>query len=845
MNCFSFILLFIYYTNAKILLERKNTIKFSEIVNFNLSLNSVENDNMISVKLLYPFVYNDNKSQVAMFANLNEEPRIDKLIYQYKSEKVSHNETFNFYQFDISQCEYEKKDSLYIQIVGIEGEITFTLIVEDYYNKDIKVFTCNNERETGGLYTSSKEKIYKMSYTGNVYEYSEAKNQFSLIEVKNKNNKKPPYRTKGIFHYYNNKLYLYGGEYTNKTNVKLYTDLWEFDLKKKIWTQLVLKSHPAAISHSVMESSLIYFFTKTKQNPFALFTINVNTLNTELIPIIDICHYNSFSFTFLYSNQLLLYGGSNKDNVLCSEYTTITLSTTLSVKSFPLNSPSASLRSILHRIGSTVLLIIDNSMWKYLIDTNQWKKLSLSTSSLMSPFKVLPYKEDITLLVSDKDVVYSLIAFTKCQSDTEINNDSHCLPCNEGTFFDKSLSKCSKCDINSYYKFESLTHYSKGECTQCPIDTHNNFTYGYDISSCVISSLHSKSMITYQSNPDYLHSEDFIDRIIKKGYFLIFAIIAIMIIGFVFWIIFKITSESFTQFVIDIDCVMLTGGKEKNKSGGVLSLLFISVLSLILVIAMTKFFVYNIDYKIDSIESIRNSNAMMNIALKIVSNVIDCKNDVVINNSFQKDILTIDNKTCLIAMNEDNINYDDINNQIRINISTEKDIFIRTFEGNISYKWTSEDKDLDYFSNATFIFSPNTSKLFVKGNKENILNITVTSIDYYENGVEAFGFVPNITNIIEGSVDDKISTKGDVTFLMNFQSAEKGLRIEKTYDISETLFFLFIIITVILMICVVRFVKYVIVKTGCERSNYREFKEEKKIEMKRESERSDEEFIPY
>ena len=76
-------------------------------------------------------------------------------------------------------------------------------------------------------------------------------------------------------------------------------------------------------------------------------------------------------------------------------------------------------------------------MWKYLIDTNQWKKLSLSTSSLMSPFKVLPYKEDITLLVSDKNVVYSLIAFTKCQSDTEINNDSHCLPCNEGTFFDK------------------------------------------------------------------------------------------------------------------------------------------------------------------------------------------------------------------------------------------------------------------------------------------------------------------------------------------------------------------------------------------------------------------------
>ena len=121
----------------------------------------------------------------------------------------------------------------------------------------------------------------------------------------------------------------------------------------------------------------------------------------------------------------------------------------------------------------------------------------------------------------------------------------------------------------------------------------------------------------------------------------------------------------------------------------------------------------------------------------------------------------------------------------------------------------------------------------------------MTSIDYYENGVEAFGFVPNITNIIEGSVDDKISTKGDVTFLMNFQSAEKGLRIEKTYDISETLFFLFIIITVILTICVVRFVKYVIVKTGCERSNYREFKEEKKIEMKRESERSDEEFIPY
>ena len=70
-------------------------------------------------------------------------------------------------------------------------------------------------------------------------------------------------------------------------------------------------------------------------------------------------------------------------------------------------------------------------------------------------------------------------------------------------------------------------------------------------------------MITYQSNPDYLHSEDFIDRIIMKGYFLIVAIIAIMIIGFVFWIIFKITSESFTQFVIDIDCVMLTGGKEK------------------------------------------------------------------------------------------------------------------------------------------------------------------------------------------------------------------------------------------------------------------------------------------
>ena len=843
MNCYSFILLFIYYANAKILLERKNNIKFSEIFNFNVSLSNVENDNMISVKLLYPFVYNDNKSQVAMFANLNEEPRIDKLIYKYKSDKISHNATFNFYQIDISQCEYEKTDSLFIQIVGIEGEITFTLIVEEYYNKDIKVFTCNKESETGGIYTSSKEKIYKMSYTGNVYEYREDNTKFYLIEVKN--NKKPSFRTKGIFHYFNNKLYLYGGEYNNKTNVKLYTDLWKFDLKKKQWTQLILKSHPAAISHSVMESSLIYFFTKTKQYPFALFSINVNTLNTELIPINDICHYNSFSFSFLNSNQLLLYGGSNKDNVLCSEYTIITLLPNLSVKSYPLNSPSASLHSILHRIGSTVLLIIDNSMWKFLIDTNQWKKLSLSTSSLMSPFAVLPYKEDITLIISNKDVIYSLIAFTKCQSDTEINKDSLCLPCNEGTFFDKSLGKCSKCDINSYYKYESLTHYSKGKCTQCPIDTHNNFTYGSDISSCIISSLHSKSMIAYQSYPDYLHSEDFIDRIVKRGYFVIVVIISMMVVGFVFWLMYKITSASFTQFVVDIDCVMLTGGKEKNKTGGVLSLLFISVLSLILVIAMTKFFVYNIDYKIDSIDSIHNSNAMMNITLKILSNEIDCENDITIKNSFSTNIHTIDNKTCVITMNEDSMNYDEIDSQIRIDIKSDKDIFIKSFEGNISYKWTSEDKDLDYFSNATFIFSPNTSKVFVKGNKENILNITVTSIDYYESGVEAFGFVPNISNIIEGSVDDKISTNGDITFIINFQSDEKGLRIEKTYDISETVFFMFILITVILMVCVVKLVKYVIVKTGCERSNYREFKEEKKIEMKRESERSDEEFIPY
>ena len=82
----------------------------------------------------------------------------------------------------------------------------------------------------GGEYCNGQD----MQLFNEMYRWNIEKNQWKAIESLNT----PPSRCSHQAVYYNEKMYMFGGEYATLDNFHHYRDLWELDLKSNIWTEV-------------------------------------------------------------------------------------------------------------------------------------------------------------------------------------------------------------------------------------------------------------------------------------------------------------------------------------------------------------------------------------------------------------------------------------------------------------------------------------------------------------------------------------------------------------------------------------------------------------------------------
>lgn len=950
--CFIIIDLFVCSNESqKTLLETKGSIKFSKTQNYQISLENIENSKMISIQILTPTIYNgNNEDQISIYTNLNSEPQPDKVYYSKKTTVPIEKEfsfekgVYNLYQIDYSPCDYQKSDILYVQIVGIEGEVSYTLIVSEYDIDNLKIIHCGKGdqfNEEIATYTSAKDRIYKLTNNSELFVLNQNKDEWEAVKIKLVNGTKPAKRKNNIFKYWNDKLYVYGGVNEKGT---FYTDFWVFDISKSTWFKVKLQDFPpiANLGDSVVTSegklvflgkdpkakeSFIYQIDlpavtdilfnldkrKTKKLSYKIKAKQTKFINTNLLftktnlnfNLFSLCQYQKYNLVEIENNILMIFGGYDKDNSLCNEYSLIDLSNNnIITEKLSSSDPAPRAGASLIRIGTILFLyggfndISLKDLWKYNIPQKTWTKISYwpefpSTFQYNSDHNILPMQNQL-VLISKKGTLLNL-NFDLCQSDTDILSNKACMPCNEGFSFNKTEG-CNPCKPGYYFQYTS-PHYSKGQCSPCPPGSINRYGFGYGISSCLLcqyGSINRKSgmsscelcdsdkdgepdekggvclvgsnskiptsvlsfdeatvkNIERDNFPDFTRGDDYyyIDRLFNGifGYTIIFFVI--LSIVFMFFLFYKIDSSSCNSFLINCDFLPLTGGAEKKTSGGLITLTYITLITIIFAIFMCKYFLWNQDYDISTIPSSsiqkRNVNTML-VSLAIIGSGIQCEDKAVkilsdytlFNSSFTKkeSICSIE----LRARNfKDFLQFKDISLEISKGVSQ---LYVKVIKVNISLYWNelfedeidSNENDESGYSKIVGIFSGNsdisgnltdalkTRFIIVPGKNETMFNYSVNPVLYKSKNTEMNGYrvnlnefkVSNVKSVLPSLSNNENNTEtNSIKFKIHFEPGENIIQVIGKKDFTELAFFVYFLGIVAGFAFLARLVKFLLEK---------------------------------
>lgn len=505
---------------TNILLEQIGQVEFSRTSNFKCDLTQIQNKaNFISVQI---FVPSNTTNQLHIYTNFNSEPKPDKIEYTHKTNSFAwKNTTHNIYQLDYSPCEISNKNSIHIQIVGVEGKTNYVIIVNEYNDDAFTLISCLKPNENE-IYTKSRNHIYKYNFNYGIVSRTSNLEEQSVQwdEMSYQNNlqiKLQPMlmRIKPIFLFYKDVLYLYGGYTKDK---KMLNDMWIFDINLRQWKEIVNEGNvkfpyanngEAVITHNGM--MLFFGYTNDKQNDIKLYKIdtsNINDYNSinkykpkvlyeEVSFVKNICQYSGYNLIEIKTNTLLLFGGTDQGGNLCKEYSIISLDKqTITTKILDtINTPKPRIESIMIRVGTIVYLYGGknikneqlNELWKYNTLKNQWIPMSLSEDInvlLFNSQNELFYQTQSNFLLLNKQNNFlARINLDLCQSDTEILSDKMCIPCPEGTEFSKETNQCIPCQPGYYFNYEQF-HYNSGKCIKCPNGSYNPNKKGYLVNSC-------------------------------------------------------------------------------------------------------------------------------------------------------------------------------------------------------------------------------------------------------------------------------------------------------------------------------------------------------------------------
>lgn len=935
----------------KTLLETKGSIKFSETQGYQVSLENTEKSKMIAIQILTPTIYNgNNEDQISIYTNLNNDPEPDKVYYYKKTssplekEFSFENGVFNLYQIDYSPCDYRKNDTLYVKIVGIEGEVSYTLIVSQYEIDNLKIIHCGKGdqfNEEIATYTSAKDRIFKLTNDIEIFVLNQNEEEWEVVKIKLGNITKPGKRENNIFQYWNDKLYVYGG--IDEKGL-FYTDFWVFDLVKNTWFKVKLQEfQPIAYlgdSAITSEGKLVFLGKdyKTKENFIyqidlptvndILFNldkkktkklsykikakqtkfINTNLLftktNLDLNPF-SLCQYQKYNLVEIENNILLLFGGYDKDNSLCNDYSLIDLNNNrIITKKLSSSDPAPRAGASLIRIGTILFLfggfngIPLKDSWKYNIPQRTWTEISYwpafpSTFQYNSDHSILPLYDKL-VLISKTGTVLNL-NFELCQSDTEILSNKACMPCNEGFSLNKTEG-CSPCKPGHYFQYTS-PHYSKGECSPCPAGSINRHGLGHGISSCFLcqygsinrkpgmsscelcdsdedgepdekggiclvgsnskipTSILSFNVATVKNIerdnfPDFTRGDDYyyIDRLLNGvfGYIIIFFVILSIVL--VFFLLYKINSSSCNSFLITCDFLPLTGGAEKKTSGGLITLTYITLITIIFAIFMCKYFLWNQDYDISTIPSSsiqkRNINTML-ISLAIIGSGIQCESKKVnIQSDYNLFNLSFTQKEsiCNIEIRarnfKDFLQFKDISLELN---KGETQLYVKVIKANINLYWNelfedeidSNENDESGYSKIVGIFSGNsdisgnltdalkTRFIIVPGKNETTFNYSVNPVLYKHKNTEMNGYrvnlnefkVSNVKSVLPSSINSESNTENSsIKFKIHFEPDDNIIQVIGKKDFTELAFFVYFLGIVAGFAFLARLVKFLFEK---------------------------------
>lgn len=133
-----------------------------------------------------------------------------------------------------------------------------------------------------------------------------------------------------------------------------------------------------------------------------------------------------------------------------------------------------------------------NDIWKFIISTKKWIKLTETNEFFLYRSGFIFTK----LIGTDRPVIFGgenrnkeiindliLLDFPICQSETSIYDTTSCFPCAEG-FILSSQQKCEECSVGTYSDFSEK--YIESRCNYCPKGTYNDKKGVYGLDKCKI-----------------------------------------------------------------------------------------------------------------------------------------------------------------------------------------------------------------------------------------------------------------------------------------------------------------------------------------------------------------------
>ncbi len=147
--------------------ETTSEIAFSKIIKYNITLSdkTVENvsKDLLSTSVLSVIVKVSmgedciKKSSgcgqpLRMYGKINAEPVIENLSFEKKDDLGNYADKDMIYGFDYSPCQFKLSDTIFVNLVGIEGKFNFTLSLYYDIQDNYKIICVNGISPPVSLY---------------------------------------------------------------------------------------------------------------------------------------------------------------------------------------------------------------------------------------------------------------------------------------------------------------------------------------------------------------------------------------------------------------------------------------------------------------------------------------------------------------------------------------------------------------------------------------------------------------------------------------------------------------------------------------------------------------------